>query len=77
MSCYPVPTTDLQELLTLWVAAEKAVTSGQNYSIEGMSVSRVDMPLITQRINELSRELCNRQTATSGGRVGVMTAKWT
>ena len=75
-NCEAVSTEDLQELLSKWIAAEKAVTTGQNYSIEGMSVSRVDAQYITQRINELSREICNRRTAASGGRVGVMTPKW-
>ncbi len=75
-NCTQVSTADLQELLQLWIAAEKAVTKGQNYSIEGVSVSRVDAKLITDRINQLSRELCNRETASRGGRVGVMTPKW-
>jgi len=75
-SCYPVSTQELEELLQAWISAEKAVTTGQNYSIEGMSVSRVDAEMITKRINELSREICNRRTAANGGRVGVMTPKW-
>ncbi len=74
--CYPVPTADIQDLLGKWIEAEKAITTGQNYSIEGMSVSRADLDTVISRINELSRELCNRQTAERGGRVGVMTAKW-
>ena len=75
-NCYPVSTDELRDLLALWIAAEKAVTKGQNYSIEGVSVSRVDAELITKRISELSREICNRETAARGGRVGVMTPKW-
>ncbi len=77
MPCYAIPTSTIQELLDAWIAAEKAVATGQNYSIEGLSVSRVDAELITDKINYYSRELCNRQTAASGGRVGVMTPKWT
>ena len=72
-TCNPVSTADLEDLLSKWIAAEKAVTTGQNYSIEGVSVSRVDADLITKRINELSREICNRRTAAKGGRVCVMT----
>lgn len=75
-NCYPIPTETLQELLTEWLAAEKAITTGQNYSVEGLSVSRADLPTVIARINELSREICDRQTAASGGRVGVMTPKW-
>ena len=73
---YPFSTIDIEELLQKWIAAEKAVTSGQNYSIEGMSVSRVDAPYIAKRINELSAELSNRRRSANGGRVGVMTPKW-
>lgn len=75
--CYPISTADLEDLLSKWIEAEKAITTGQNYSVEGLSVSRADLATVVSRINELSRELCNRQTAARGGRVGVMTPKWT
>ncbi len=75
-TCHPVSTADLQDLLARWIEAEKAITTGQNYSIEGMSVSRADLSTVIERINQLSRELCNRQTEARGGRVGVMTPKW-
>jgi len=75
-SCSAIPTAKIQELLDAWIAAELAVTTGQNYSVEGLSVSRVDADLITKKINLYSRELCSRQTAAAGGRVGVMTPKW-
>lgn len=73
----PVSTTDLEDLLSKWVAAEKAITTGQNYSVEGLSVSRADLPAVVDRINQLTRELRDRRTASLGGRVGVMTPKWT
>lgn len=76
-NCQFISTADLEELLSLWVDAEKAVTSGQNYSVEGLSVSRVDAQLIVSRQNEIRRELCERAQKLQGnGRAGVMTPKW-
>lgn len=42
--------TEAQELRDGWMAAEKAVMKGQNYSIEGMSCTRVDAALIGRKI---------------------------
>lgn len=77
LDCSTVTTADLEELLGLWISAEKALTTGQNYSVEGLSVSRVDAQLVFDRIAELRRELCERQQAIYPGQVGVMTPKWT
>lgn len=75
--CSTLSTADLEDLLASWIAAEKALTTGQNYSVEGLSVSRVDAQLVFDRIAELRRELCERQQATQPGRVGVLTPSWT
>lgn len=39
---------DANEMLNLWIEAEKAVTSGQSYSISGRSLTRVNMKEIRE-----------------------------
>ncbi len=70
----------LQELIDLraaYLKAEQAILTGQNYSIEGLSVSRPDLEMVARRIKELNREILDLQTSQRGGRPGVMTPKWT
>jgi len=66
---------ELQELRQLWFEAQKAVTTGQNYSVEGISVSRVDAEFIVKRLQELDRDINALMSPNS--RTGVMTPKWT
>ncbi len=73
LDCTTLTTAELQELLGLWFEAEKALTTGANYSVEGLSVSRVDPQLVFDRIAQLRRELCERDQANKPGRVGVLT----
>lgn len=39
---------EANEMLKLWIDAEKAVTSGQSYSIAGRSLTRVNMKEIRE-----------------------------
>jgi len=39
-----------QENLTAWIAADKAVASGQDYTIGGRSLRRADARVITDKI---------------------------
>ncbi len=73
---YSISTADLEETLAMYIAARKSISTGQNYSIEGQSVSRADLAEVNATINELSRELNNRHTANTGGRPGILTPKW-
>lgn len=56
-----------EELLELWVKAEKAVATGQSYSIGGRSLTRADAKDITDKIKFYSK-LCN-QLERGGKRV--------
>lgn len=40
-----------EELLALWIAADKAVATGQSYSIGGRSLTRANAEEITKKIN--------------------------
>lgn len=39
-----------REMLALWKKAEKAITTGQEYTINGRTLRRVDAKLILERI---------------------------
>lgn len=67
---------ELQELRNDYLQALKAISTGQNYSIEGMSVSRADLAEVKKTFQQISTEINNRATTKRGGRVGVMTPKW-
>lgn len=43
--------SDAQEMLDLWVEAERAVTTGQSYKIGSRSLTRADVSEIAKRIN--------------------------
>ncbi len=42
--------TQAQELLDLWIAADKAVATGQSYTIGGRSLTRANAEEITNKI---------------------------
>ena len=44
-----------QEKLLAWKKAEDAVLKGQNYSIDGMSVTRVDATTISRMITKYQK----------------------
>ncbi len=77
MQCSGEKIARLEEALAGWYKAELALTTGQNYSIEGASVSRVDPDFVSKRIDQLERALLNCSPSTAGTRPGVSTPKWT
>ncbi len=66
----------LSDVYDDYYAALRAISTGQNYSIEGVSVSRADLSEVKDTLAEIDREKTNRSTRARGGRVGVMTPKW-
>lgn len=65
---------NLTELITkrdAWLKAEDAVMKGQNYSIEGMAVTRVDADKIQARITQYNRLIkMHQRQAASGSTTG-------
>ncbi|WP_022850672.1 DUF6148 family protein [Limisalsivibrio acetivorans] len=43
-----------EELLNLWIAADKAVALGQSYKVGSREVTRADADIITEKINYYS-----------------------
>jgi uncharacterized small protein (DUF1192 family) len=56
---------EAQDMLNLWIAAEKAVATGQSYKIGTRSLQRADLSEIAQRIkywrSEVARLTNNRK----------------
>lgn len=48
---------ELLELISLWKAAEKAVSTGQSYTIGQRTLTRVDLSDIHAELAHLKREL--------------------
>lgn len=53
-------------MLDLWIAAEKAVASSQEYRIGQKSLTRADAKVITDKINYWRREVSRLESGTSG-----------
>lgn len=64
---------ELKDLRTEYMAAERAILTGQTYAVEGLSVTRPDLDTVIHRIKELDREIAALE---SKGRPGVMTPRW-
>lgn len=58
-------------------ASYKAIVeSGQTYSIEGLSLTRADLPTIIEELNRVERDIQNKEDSQAGRRVGVALPKW-
>lgn len=53
--------------LTLWMAADDAVASGQSYSIGGRSLSRADAKMIADNIDRWDAKVKQLSASTTGG----------
>lgn len=49
--------SDAQEMLDLWLEAERAVTTGQSYKIGTRSLTRADVSKIAERISYWQNEV--------------------
>ena len=58
--------TDAQALLGLWIAADKAVATGQSYSIGGRSLTRANASEITEKINYYNSLIAQISSGGSG-----------
>ncbi len=48
---------DVKKQLAAWEAADLAASKGQSYSVDGLSLTRVDAELITKKIDYWQRKL--------------------
>lgn len=59
-----------------WIAADTAIQKGQSYSIDGLSLSRVDADLITAKINFWQRKVNELVDIANGHQPGIKTASF-
>jgi len=62
--------------LNRWIAADVLVAKGQSYSIDGLSLSRVDADQITQKINYWAKQVNSLTQQTNGQTPGVKYASF-
>ena len=58
-----------REMLSLWLDAERAVTTGQSYSIGTRSLTRANLAEISERITYWRNELSKLESGRKGMRV--------
>lgn len=56
------------EMLDLWLAAEKALTTGKTYTIGTRSLTRVDLDEVAERINYWTNEIARLDNLLNGRR---------
>jgi len=67
---------DAQNQLNKWLAADTAAAKGQSYSIDGLSLSRVDADQITQKISYWQKQVNSLTQQTNGQTPGVKFASF-
>lgn len=55
------------EMVDLWIAAEKALTTGKTYTIGTRSLTRVDLPEVREAINYWENEVMRLYKLLNGG----------
>ncbi len=55
-----------EERLSLYLAAERAILSGQSYRVEDRQVERADLAEVRAEIQRLQTVVAREQTAASG-----------
>jgi hypothetical protein len=61
--------TDAQELLNVWIAADKACAKGQSYQVGNRQLTRADAKEITEKIKFYQGFVTRLESGTSGARV--------
>lgn len=74
MANYGITLADAQAKLSLWLAAEEKVGSGQKVEIDGQALTRADLGKIGERITYWD-EKCKTLGARSEGRGRSVTAR--
>lgn len=64
------------EMVTLYIAAEKAVLKGKTVSVAGRSMSRENLPEIIAGRKEWEARVSSEQSKSSGGSSLYSTADW-
>jgi len=57
----------IQEMIALYLKAEKAILTGQSYSIAGRSLTRANLSEVRQARNDWEQRLSNLEIRSRGG----------
>lgn len=60
---------EARQNLTMWLEAERAVSTGQSYKIGTRSVTRASLPQIAERIQFWRKEIEKLESGRKGNRV--------
>ncbi len=63
---------DAQAQYDVWLKADTAISKGQSYSVDGLSLSRVDASMITQKLNFWQKKINEIIDQDSGRQSGVL-----
>ena len=67
MKCSPWTLEDAKQNLAMWLAAERAVATGQSYRIGTRSLTRASLKEITERIRFWRGEVARLECGIGGG----------
>jgi len=67
---------EAQTRLDTWIAADNSVSQGQSYSVDGLSLSRADVELITNKINYWKKQVNDYEAVEAGLQQGVKHARF-
>ncbi len=67
---------EAQAILDKWIAADGAISKGQSYSVDGLSLTRVDASMITEKINFWQKKVNEIVDQDSGRQPGVALASF-
>lgn len=68
---------EIVDMIDLYTKAEKAVLSGQSYSISGRSLTRADIAQIRKGRHEWEQKLASHDMRSRGGTNNHSLASWT
>ena len=67
---------ELEALKTAYMAALSAVSGGQSYTIDEMTLTRADLMSIRTTLNLIRRQLIDLDVSEAGGRQGQRVPVW-
>jgi len=67
---------EAQTQLDTWIAADASVSQGQSYSVDGLSLSRADVELITNKINFWQKQVNAYEAVEAGLQQGVKSPRF-
>lgn len=67
---------ELEALQASYYAALSAVSSGQSYTVDGLTLTRADIHSIRTQLTQIRRQLIDLDVSEAGGRQGQRVPVW-